>query len=83
MITLQENGFIPLLEPDEEYVILLDWLEFGMSVNQLKSIKQMWNSGMSLIEIVEQEKRKPLEIVFALLHLAEKNSKMRPMGELF
>jgi hypothetical protein len=78
------HGFIPMLPQDDtEYEFLLDWLEFAMSKQQLRDIKHLWNNGSDISEIVTETQRKPLEILMALIHLSEKNHKIRAMGRLF
>lgn len=79
--TAQKGGFIPLLPQDDtEWVFLLDWLEFAMSKEQLMRITKEWNAGEDLESIAQEEKRKPLEILMALIHQAAKGRKMRPFA---
>ena len=79
--TLRDGGFIPLLPQDDtEWVILLDWLEFAMSKEQLTRVTDDWNNGSELEEIAIEEQRKPLEILLALIHQAAKGKKLRPFA---
>ncbi|PJH58750.1 hypothetical protein CVR97_28090 [Salmonella enterica subsp. enterica serovar Typhimurium] len=79
--THRTNGFTPHVSGnDGEYVILLDWLEFWMSKAQFKRIKDKWNDGIELEEIAENEKRNALEVLFALMHQAAKENKLRPFA---
>lgn len=78
--TRKSSGFIPLLPQDgTEWVILLDWLEFAMSKEQLERVTKLWNSGMGLVEIADIEQRKPLEVFLSIIHQAEKGNKIRPI----
>lgn len=71
--TRRTSGFIPLLPQDDtEWVILLDWLEFAMSKEQMGRIIQIWNNGADV------EERNPIEVLMALIHQAEKGAKVRP-----
>ena len=63
------------LDPRDDYLILLDDLEFAMSKEQLKRITNLHNSGVDLEDIAEQEDRDPYEVIIALLHVARRAPK--------
>lgn len=80
MNTLDRARF-DLLNPDEENIILLNNLEFGMSRSQLNKITKLHNDGIRFEEISKQVKRDPYEVILALLHQARTNNvRLRPFA---
>ena len=70
------------LEPRDDYVILLDDLEFGMSKEQLNRILELHNKGWSFERIAKWENRDPYEVIIALLHISRGKPKQikRPLA---
>lgn len=80
MNTLDQKKF-DSLDPNEENIILLDSLEYGMSKKQLDRITKLHNSGMKFEEISKKVERDPYEVVLALLHQARTNNvRLRPFA---
>lgn len=63
------------LEPRDDYIILLDDLEFGMSKEQLNRILELHNKGWRFEKIARFENRDPYEVICALLHLSRSKPK--------
>jgi hypothetical protein len=63
------------LEPRDDYIILLDDLEFGMSKEQLNRILELHNKGWKFEKIARFENRDPYEVICALLHLSRSKPK--------
>jgi hypothetical protein len=63
------------LEPRDDYIILLDDLEFGMSKEQLNRILELHNKGWKFEKIAKFENRDPYEVICALLHLSRSKPK--------
>jgi hypothetical protein len=81
MNTYRKEGILPLFPQDgEEKVILLEDLEFGMSIKQLNEITKLWNEGMKWEELSKQVKRDEIEILLALLHQLKRGVKLRPFA---
>lgn len=76
------RSFIPNLNTDRarENVILLDDLEFAMTKDQLETITEMHNSGITFPKISEEVKRNKYEVLLALLHQVKKGRLMRRFG---
>lgn len=74
MNTWSQNGFAPIL-PEigaDNYVILLEDLEFGMDKQQLQEITDLHNNGVDFQDIAKQVKRNPYEVLMALIHQTKK-----------
>lgn len=67
------------IKPRNDYVFLLDDLEFAMTKDQLERVTQYWNEGYRIPSIAEMEQRNPIEILIALIHQAKKGRKVRPL----
>lgn len=70
------------LEPRDDYIILLEDLEFGMSKEQLDYILRLHNEGWHYLDIAEHVGRDPYEVIIALLHIARRAHKRikRPLA---
>lgn len=79
--TYRTSGFIPILPEDgTDWVILLEDLEFAMSRKQLERITRSWNRGTSVERLAELEKRRPIEVLLALLHQSNQGKQLRPFA---
>lgn len=70
---------VPILKQTRkrDYVFLLEDLELVMHKGQLSRVTESWNDGTRLEVIAEFEKRKPIEILIALMHQTKKGCKVR------
>lgn len=68
------------LHKGEKYIHLFEDLELLSTPEQLQQIRDEWESGRDIGYIAKKERRKPLEIFFCLLHLADKNVLKRPFA---
>lgn len=79
----RDDKIASFLNPDKEYEIILDGIEMAFEKDKLIRIKEKWNGGMKLVDIAEEEKRQPIEVILALMHLATKRHKLRPLHKVF
>lgn len=68
------------IKPRNDYIYLLEDMEFAMPKDQLERVTKMWNEGYWIRFISEIEKRDPIEILIALIHQAKRGRKLRPLG---
>lgn len=71
---------VPILRQTgmDDYVFLLEDMEFAMPKKQLKRVTKRWNQGKGIKEIAKNERRDVIEILFALVHQAKRGHKLRP-----
>lgn len=76
------HGFIPIPEQigSENYVILLEDLEFCMPKEQLQEITGLHNDGMNFEDIAKEVKRNKFEVLLALIHQAKRGCKLAPLA---
>ena len=79
---MNTNSALALIPPRRarDYVFILDELEFAFPKEQLNLITKHWNSGMELEDIAKRHKRKPEEVLLALIHQARRNEIERPFA---
>lgn len=63
-----DRAYVPVLNPDKNYVFLLEHLEPAMEIEQLDRIVTKHNQGMDYKLIAKQENRHPVEVLLALIH---------------
>lgn len=63
-----------------DYVYAFEDLELTFTKKQLNRIAFRWESGDSLEYIAEKERRKELEILLGLIHLARRKVFKRPFA---
>jgi len=68
------------IKPRNDYIYLLEDMEFAMTPEQLDRVTQNWNNGYKVSELAEFERRDPIEILIALIHQAKRGRKLRPLG---
>jgi hypothetical protein len=66
-ITINQN--VSLRSPRNIRVIVLDGLDFFWDEHELEDMAHKWEQGVSLLEIANDFKRDPDEVLLALLHL--------------
>lgn len=77
------GGHIPVItKPRDDYTIILDEYEFYFENSTLKRIAILHNNGRDIKFISEITKRKPVELLLALIHLANKGQITRPLAKL-
>lgn len=68
------------LEPRNDYVILLEDLEFAMSQEQLNRVTELHNEGYSIERIAQIESIDPYEVIIAILHQSKRGKIKRPLA---
>lgn len=60
------------LPTGKDWVYIFEDLELAFEKQQLKEITKQWNEGADLKQIAKHHRRKPLEILLALMHQARR-----------
>lgn len=68
LLKTDSRSYIPFLNPNYDYIYLLEHLELAMTTEQLDRVVEKHNAGMDYRLIAKQERRNPVEIIIALLH---------------
>ncbi|SDX61948.1 hypothetical protein [Salimicrobium album] len=79
MNTISKRNIIPKTGKNR---ILLEEYEFGMPGSQLEQIHRAWETGSDLEQIAFVQRRPAMEIVVALLNLADRQKLKRPVAAL-
>lgn len=75
-------GFAPIV-PEigaDNYVILLEDLEFCIEKQKLQEITDLHNGGWDFQDIAKQVKRNPYEVLLALIHQTKRGSGVKPLA---
>jgi len=75
-------SFARMLKPigKENYVIILDDLEFAFQKDQLYEIAELHNDGVRLSEISRETRRDEYEVLLAIIHLHREGKLTRPLA---
>lgn len=76
----QSKTFVPVLDPEEDYEIALDDLEFAFSKGELSYIQNTHNKGVWVTRIAENIRRDEYEVLIAIMHMMRKGRKIKPLN---
>lgn len=71
---------VPLIPLNGDNEFIFEDLELVYLPGQLKRIALAWNNWKTIDQIAEREERKEIEILLALIHLANKEQITRPLA---
>ncbi|MDQ0158998.1 hypothetical protein [Alkalibacillus salilacus] len=75
------KGTYHTLDPEEDWVIILEDKEFAFRKRDLTYIEQQYNDGHEPEVIAKELKRDEWEVLFVLCHLAIKGRNIRVFAE--
>lgn len=74
--------YVDYIRESDKYVYMLDQLELAITPNQIDRIVSQHNDGTHILDIAEQEKRHPAEVVVAILHQSIVGGKSENRGKI-
>ncbi len=78
--TNNKSRTMPVLPLCGDNEFIFEDLELVYLPGQLKRIALAWNNWKTIDQIAEREERKEIEILLALIHLADKEKIDRPLA---
>lgn len=80
MNTKSRNNQSVLSPEEDKYEIALGNLEFAFSKRELNYIQKNHNNGVWFVDIAEEIKRDPYEVLIAIMHMLRKGMNIDPLN---
>lgn len=79
-LNTKSRTFNAVLDPNEEYEIALDDLEFAFSKKELSYIQNTHNNNIWITDIAKNIKRNEYEVLIAILHMHKQGKKIKSIA---